>query len=150
MKLEPVAPTAAAVEGDAEPPRSTVASEPVEQGGNDAAELGEPDALLENTGAGEVTPLASDEIERRLQVALPQVAFSNVPLARFVGFIADVTGVPVVIDDAALARAGKTRRTPVNAKLSGTTAGELLSSTLNQAGLRSTIADGQIVIAAGR
>ncbi len=95
---------------------------------------------------GKPSPLSRDEINERLSISLAQVEFAGVPLAQFAAFIADVSGVPVTLDEAALTKAGKGRRTPITVKLTETTAGEALRAAVKRAGLSVAIRDGRIVV----
>src|SRR5262249_3707239 len=95
---------------------------------------------------GEPSPLARVQIEERLSIALTRVEFARVPLAQFVQFIADASGVPVTIDEVALTKAGKDRQTPISVKLAATTAGDALRAALVRAGLECTVRDGKIVV----
>jgi hypothetical protein len=94
--------------------------------------------------------LTAAEIEKRLTLPLQRVEFAAVPLAQFAAFVGDVSGVPVVLDDTALAHVGKNRKTPVSIKLSGTTAAAALRAASQHAGLIYTIEDGRILISAKR
>jgi hypothetical protein len=51
-----------------------------------------------------------------------------------------------VLDEAALAKAGMSRRTKLSLKLQDATAGELLRAAAERAGLACTVSDGRIVI----
>lgn len=88
--------------------------------------------------------LSRDQIDERLQTALAEVEFADVQLAGFAAFITDVTGVTVVLDEAALGAAG--RRTPISVKLAKTTAGEALRAAVQRVGLTYVVDDGRIVI----
>jgi hypothetical protein len=99
---------------------------------------------------GESAALEREEIEKRLAVSLTRVDFAEVSLAQFAVFVGDIAGVKVTIDDAALAKVGKGRRTPLTVKLDQTTAGEALRAALERLGLVYTIDDGRIVVSVAR
>lgn len=103
---------------------------------------------LAETSAGEPAPLAVAEIERRLSVALTRVDFSGVPLGHLAGFVSDVSGARVVIDEPSLAKSGKSRKTPVTVRSSGTTALAILQAAAEQAGLEYKIEPGRITLSA--
>lgn len=160
LKLEPVPPSASASSAPAE--SSPSAGEDIT--GAAAAPLTEPSAESANPSAQNVdaselnvheptaapAKLATAEIEKRLAVALERVEFAGVPLAQFTAFISDVTGVPVVLDDTALLDVGKNRKTPIDVKMTGTTAAAALRAASQHAGLVYTIEDGRILITAAK
>jgi hypothetical protein len=105
------------------------------------------DAVSEAPLPRESALLSREEIQQRLDIALAEVEFAEVPLARFAAFISDVTGVSVAIDEAALGNANRRRNTPTSVKLAATTAGEALRVAVESIGLTYTVSDnGQIVI----
>ena len=108
-------------------------------------------AKARNTFAESAGPparvLSRTEIDERLATPLPTVQFVKVPLAQFTDFIVELTGVPITLDAAVLAGAGRTRQTPVTVKLSDTTAAEALRTALKSLGLSCAVGDdGQIVV----
>jgi hypothetical protein len=114
---------------------------------DDAADTADaPDAA----SPSEPTRLSSDEIDDRLSVSLAAVEFADVSLAQFATFIADVSGVRVIVDDEALAKAGTHRRATVSVKLADTTAGQALGAVLDSVGLIWVARDGKIVVTAKR
>ncbi|REK05445.1 MAG: hypothetical protein DWQ37_23290 [Planctomycetota bacterium] len=154
LKLEPVPVsgnlTSGVVQGDAgasTPSSSTESTPPDDVSIPDPPAPGDSAPTDADTPATP-TPLPETEIRARLGVRVAAVEFDNVPIAQFAGFIGDLTGVPVVLDEEALRRAGKHRRTPVSVKLEPATAGAALAAAIKSAGLAVTFADGQIVITA--
>lgn len=119
-------------------------AEPVPLDGEPADAAGIRDAALEPS------PLKREEIDERLSISLAQVEFTDVSLAQFAAFIADVASVPVRLDEAALAKSGKGGRTPITVKLSDTTPGEALRAAVERIGLSVTLGDGQIVVTAAK
>jgi hypothetical protein len=162
LKLEPVAPSASTSEpAAAESPAAgedvtgtAAAAEP----SAGAADVSNPDMSADAGDSHELNirepaaavKLNAAEIEKRLTVPLERVEFARVPLAQFAAFIGDVSGVPVVLDDAALVHVGKTRKTPIDVKLSGTTAAAALRAVSQHAGLSYSIEDGRILITAAK
>jgi hypothetical protein len=92
--------------------------------------------------------LSPPEIEARLSRVMTTVDFRKVPLAQFAQFIGDFTGLSVVIDQAALEKIGKSRRTPVTVKLAGATASDALRKAVTPLGLSCAVREGNIVITA--
>jgi hypothetical protein len=86
------------------------------------------------------------EIERHLSVSLARVEFTETPLGQFAAFLGDVSGVPVILDEPALAKVGKGRRTKISLKLTSTTGMAVLQKGTAAADLQYTIEPGRIVI----
>jgi hypothetical protein len=107
----------------------------------------DPPAAIEQS-PGEPIPLPVTEIEHRLGVPLARVDFSSVPLGHLAGFVSDVSGARVVIDETSLAKVGKSRKTPVTVKLTGGTALAILQAATEQAGLEYRIEPGRITLSA--
>jgi hypothetical protein len=134
--LEPAPPVPVAVPSAAEEPLPAEVS---------------PEGAAADEGDGESrakpTPLAAEQIEERLSVSLSKVEFAGVTIAQFATFISDIIGVPVTLDEAALAKGAFDRKTPISVKLSETTADEVLRTALEGAGLGYVIGDnGRIVV----
>jgi hypothetical protein len=112
-----------------------------------------PEAVAEDLGdeesLGKPAPLSRDEIDERLSVSLGQVEFAGVALGQFATFISDLTGVPVALDEAALAKGDLGRKTPISVKLSETTVGDVLRTAVEGAGLTVAIHEGKIVVTRG-
>jgi hypothetical protein len=150
LKLEPIAPSG---EGTSNSAAASGPEAATPSAGNDAAEESVPDDPKvvddegpDETSQGEAAAVSREEIEKRLGLSLARVEFVEVPLAQFTVFVADIAGVTVTIDDAALAKAGKTRRMPLTVKLDDTTAGDALRAALERGGLVYTIDEGRIVV----
>ena len=79
----------------------------------------------ESPGA-ERPALTAAEVDERLSRALPAAQFTKVPLFKFIEFVAELTGLPIQLDEPALKRAGKSRQSAVTVKLNETTAGDAL------------------------
>ncbi len=79
--------------------------------------------------------LSEETVDDRMGVILHEVNFVSVPLGQFVAFVGDVTTLPIMIDDGALAAAGKKRTMPVTVHLSDTTAQDALRAALAPLGL---------------
>jgi hypothetical protein len=94
------------------------------------------------------TALSKADIDERLSQALPTIEFAGVPLAKFVDFIGDFTGLSFQIDDTARNRISKDRQRLVTIKLSDTTAGDALRAALKKLGLTCDVRDGRVVITA--
>ncbi len=94
--------------------------------------------------------LSPAEIDARLSRVMTTVDFTKVPLAQFAQFIGDFTGLSVVIDQAALEKIGKSRRTPVTVKLAGATASDALRKAVTPLGLSCAVREGNIVITAAQ
>jgi hypothetical protein len=112
-----VAAPASIGESPDEPPTDDA---PASNGGNDQPHL---------------ETLSEEVVEDRMSVMLGEVNFVGVPLGQFVGFVADLTTLSIVIDDAALAAAGKKRSMPVTVRLNDTTVQEALGAALAPLGL---------------
>jgi hypothetical protein len=147
LRLEPIRPnstlpdlTAAVASAGNTSPEELVPLDPEPAG--EAA--GSPEA----DSPGKPAPLSREQIDERLAVSLESVEFADVPLAQFAAFIGDVSGVPVTLDEAALAKAGQGRKTPISVKHKETTAGEALRAAVQRAGLSIAFRDGRIVISA--
>lgn len=125
-------------------PGNVAPQEPVPLDGEPADAAGIRDA------AAQPSRLKREEIDERLSISLARVEFTDVPLAQFAAFIADVASVPVRLDEAALAKGGKGGRTPITVKLSDTTPGAALRTAVERIGLSVTLGDGQIVITAAK
>ncbi len=85
--------------------------------------------------APETKMLSQSTVDERMSLTLGEVKFVGVPLAQFVDFVSDVTMLPITIDDAALAKAGKRRNMPVSVQVSDTTVQDALRSALAPLGL---------------
>ncbi len=92
--------------------------------------------------------LSKSEIDERLSTSISSVQFVNVPLSQFVGFVADLANLPIVIDDAGLARAGKARATKVTVKLTAVTARDALDAALASLDLTCVVREGKLVVTA--
>lgn len=92
--------------------------------------------------------LSKSEIEDRLTQPLPALEFPTTTLVKFVDFMHDLTGVTITIDEAALAKSGHDRHSPLSLKLSETTAGEALRSGAQHLGLQVVVQGGKIVLTA--
>jgi type II secretory pathway component GspD/PulD (secretin) len=103
---------------------------------------------VDSTGALPARALTSDEIDERLSGPLPKVRFVKVPLAQFIEFINDFSGLTIVIDERALAKVSKNRETLVTVKLADTTARDALRSAVNSLGLTCVVRDGQLIVTA--
>ena len=152
IKLDPVPKPVAGIKPAAKEAESTETSVDHEDPQDGAAAQPMPAKARSGVddGAGLPTRVFSrTEIDERLATPLPTVQFVKVPLAQFTDFIAELTGLPITLDAAALAGAGRTRQTPVTVKLSNTTAADALRSALKSLGLSCSVGDdGQIVVAA--
>jgi hypothetical protein len=152
LKLEPVAP--AIVAGGAASDAAAGALPTTPSAADVPSE--EPPPVVDNVAdapaAGEARPpssLSREQVQRRLETSLAAVEFVDVPLGQFAIFIADVTGVPVTLDETALSRLGMGRGTKLSLTLRGTTAGQALSAATERAGLTYVVGDdGQIVVTA--
>lgn len=156
LKLEPIAPTKPAVTGGA----TSVEPAPTESAASTADAVVEPstsqpaddapsDEAVQRGSPGDPAPLSVAEVEARLGITLAKVDFSGVTLAQLAAFIGDVSGVQVILDDASLQAAGKTRKSTVTVQLTRTTALAALQAASKQAGLTYQIEAGRIVISAG-
>lgn len=90
--------------------------------------------------------LSASEIDDRLDQPLPNVEFSKTTLAKFVDFVRDLTGVPIYIDEAALAKTGQSVQSQLSLKMTDTTAGEALRTAAAKLKLECKVRAGQIVI----
>ncbi len=91
-------------------------------------------------------PLLRAEIEQRLALGLERVEFRGVPLSQFAAFVSDLGGVPVILDETALAHLGKTRKSPIDVRLKHTTVVDALRAVAESQGLIPVIQDGQILL----
>jgi hypothetical protein len=149
IKLEPARPEPVAPQ---EPPVASAA------GDADAAPLEErlpgkpvakdPPLAEDSSGALPARALTADEIDERLSGPLPKVRFVKVPLAQFIDFVNDFSGLAIVIDERALAKVSKNRQTPVTVRLADTTARDALRAAVNSLGLTCVVRDGQLVVTA--
>ncbi len=92
--------------------------------------------------------LAVQEIERRLGANLARVDFSGISLGHLAGFLSDVSGARVIIDEPSLAKVGKSRKTPVTVRLNNATPLAILQAAAEQAGLSYKIDVGRITLSA--
>ncbi len=149
IKLDPVPATKPdAADADSEPdPRSAA--------DGDAPAEADPmprDATLANRESAGLSRrlLSPAEIDARLSRMLTTVDFTKVPLAQFAQFIGDFTGLSVVIDQAALEKVGKSRRTPLTVKLADVSASDALRKAVTPLGLSCAVREGNIVITAAK
>lgn len=148
VKLEP-APTVAVPVEEAEPADADAPSQ-VDTPAPEPPQIGAvPDRPGQSPGA---TPrmLSKSEIEDRLAQPLPTIEFPKTTLIHFVDFMQDLTGVPITIDEAALAKAGRNRQSPLTLKLSETTAGDALRAAAERLGLQVAVHNGKITITGPR
>lgn len=146
VKLEP----APAVAAPAEAAEVADAPSQVDQKAPEPPQIGAvPDRPGQSPGS---TPrmLSKSEIEDRLAQPLPTVEFTKTTLIHFVDFMQDLTGVTITIDQAALAKAGLSRQSPLSLKLSDTTAGDALRGAAERLGLQVAVQGGNIVITGPR
>jgi hypothetical protein len=153
LKLEPIRSSGPPLELSAAVPSAAVPSAanttPEELVGADPEAVDDAGQSPESESPGNPAPFSREQIDERLAVSLASVEFAEVPLAQFAAFIADVSGVPVTLDEGALAKAGQGGKTPISVKLSGTTAGEALRAAAKGAGLSIAVQDGRIVVTRG-
>jgi hypothetical protein len=90
--------------------------------------------------------LTKAEIDERLSRALPSAQFTKVPLFQFVEFVAELTNLPIQLDEPALKLAGKSRQSAVTVKLNETTAGDALRAGLSDLGLVTALRSGVVVV----
>lgn len=90
--------------------------------------------------------LAREDVESRLTSKLSEIKFHKVPLSQFVDFVADASGLTIVIDDSAIAKVGKSRKSPITLDLADATTGEALRLGLERLGLTWTIRGTKVVI----
>ena len=150
LKLDPVAPQLAEPT-DADPATDSLGEAvAADEAPSDNSEPAADDNLsaVDETSPGEPAPLPVEEIQSRLSVPLARVDFSAVPLGHLAAFLSDVSGARVVIDEPSMARSGKSRKTPVTIKLSGSTALAMLEAAAEQAGLDYRIEPGRITLTA--
>jgi hypothetical protein len=106
-------------------------------------------ATGDSAGSPSQLSLSKAQIEERLAITLPTVAFVKVPLAQFVDFIGDFTALSISIDELALAKVGKKRQTPVTVQLSDATAREALDAAVGPLGLTCVVRGSRLVVTAG-
>lgn len=99
----------------------------------------------ESPGA-ERPELTAAKVDERLSRALPAAQFTKAPLFQFVEFIAELTNLPIQLDEPALRRSGKSRQSAVTVKLNDTTAGDALRAALSDLGLVTAIRSGVVVV----
>ena len=92
--------------------------------------------------------LTGEEIDERLSGPLPAIKFVDVPLAQFIEFVSNFAGLPITIDDAALAKVGMKRQKPVTVRLKDSTAREALTTAVNSLGLACAVRDGRLIVTA--
>jgi outer membrane biosynthesis protein TonB len=152
IRLDPVKKTPSVAEQPDVSP-SSVANEPFAADDSPPAPAKPAKPAADATSAADaatVPQLTGEEIDERLGGPLPSVSFAKVPLAQFVEFIGDFSGLVIAIDDASLAKVGKKRQTPVTIKLSDTTAREALRAAVSSLGLTCVVRNGQLVVVAGK
>jgi hypothetical protein len=126
-------------------PSSTALDKPADEPADVQAQRPTPGPAAESEGLARRV-LSSDEVNEALSQALPSVEFAKAPLGKFVTFIADFSGLIVVIDEPALAEVGLSRQSPVTIKLTDTTAGAALRAAAAKLGLGCVIRDGRVVV----
>ncbi len=147
IKLEPVTPSAKAPSGengDAPHVAPSAADEP-------AVLAQAVDAPKQEQAGSEIaaSALSASEVDDRLSASLAKAQFVKMPLAQFVSFVANLTNLPIVIDEQSLAKAHKRRDMPVTIRLEDATAREALDAATESLGLAWSIRGGKLVIAAG-
>jgi hypothetical protein len=147
IKFEPVP---AAPAGAVQPPevesiidRSIIDTDATDESADTPAVTRTPAA--ESPGA-ERPALTAAEVEERMSRALPAAQFTKVPLFKFIEFVAELTGLPIQLDEPALKRAGKSRQSAVTVKLNETTAGDALRAALSDLGLVTTLRSGVVIV----
>lgn len=139
IKLEPV-PAAATQPPEVE---SIIGTDATDESADTPAVARTPAA--ESLGA-ERPALTAAEVDERLSRALPAAQFTKVPLFKFIEFVAELTGLPIQLDEPALKRAGKSRQSAVTIKLNETTAGDALRAALSDLGLVTALRSGVLVV----
>jgi hypothetical protein len=86
------------------------------------------------------------DVEQQLALPLESIDLRDVPLSRFLESLAEVAGVPITLDPAALAMAGTSPRSETTVRARNTTLKKLLRDTLENHRLDFVELDGQIVI----
>lgn len=147
IKLEPV-PAASAAATQTPEVASTIDRSIIDTGAAD--ESHDTPAVVrtpatESPGA-ERSALTAAEVDERLSRALPAAQFTKVPLFKFIEFVAELTGLPIQLDEPALKRAGKSRQSAVTIKLNETTAGDALRAALSDLGLVTTLRSGVVIV----
>ncbi len=149
FKLDPIAKPSASAKSD---PPATGDASAAPSAADEAPQprpLARPaPAASESAGSPTTPSLSKAQIEERLGITLPTVAFVKVPLAQFVDFIGDFTALSITIDDLALAKAGKKRQTPVTVQLSDATAREALDAAIKPLGLTCVVRGSRLVVTA--
>jgi hypothetical protein len=86
------------------------------------------------------------QIKDRLAEKLPAINFHKVPLSRFAEFLADLSALPITLDQGALAKIGKGPKTLVTVKLSNVSVAEALESAISSHGLTYVIQDDRVIV----
>lgn len=92
-------------------------------------------------------PQIDSQVAARLAVRIPKLAFQQIPLRQFLGFLTDLTGVRMVVDTASLQAAGK-KPPLVTVRADEATVEQLLQTLATDHGLTWTEEAGTIVLRA--
>lgn len=77
---------------------------------------------------------------------LPGIELTDLPLARAVDLLADVSTVPITLDPDAMRQLGVTPRDPISLQLDSTTIGQALQAVAAKRGLAVTVDNGQVIL----
>lgn len=94
------------------------------------------------------TPRPMIDVPARFEERLPQLELTDVPLARAVEILAELSTVPITIDVDLLVERGISPRRTVTVKLQSTTIGKALEEVVGQLGLAAAVDHSQAMITA--